>query len=130
MSIPSPISIGWPQIVKDYTVIQGNYGVVNLTIKALRQDGTAYPSYEGFTGKFTLYTLGGKVILTLPTENVIIQPLPLTQEIKVSLIFNSSVTLLFPPDSDLIGDLLISPDGIEKQYPFRMKLRVTRSFTR
>lgn len=130
MSIPSPISIGWPQITRDYTIIQGNYGVVSLTIKALRQDGTPYPSINNFTGKFTLYTLANKEIISLPTQNITITPSINPDEINVSLIFNSPITLQFPPDTDLIGDLLISPDGIEKQYPFKMKLRVTKSYTR
>lgn len=130
MSTPSPISIGWPQLIRDYTIIQGNYGVVSLTIKALQQDGNPYPSINNFTGNFTLYTLSNKEIVSLPPQNIIISPTNNPDEINVSLIFNSPITLLFPPDSDLIGDLLISPDGVEKQYPFKMKLRVTKSYTR
>lgn len=131
MAIPAPINIGWKQIVRDYTVIQGNHGIITLTFSALRQDGTPYPSYTGFTGKFTLYTLGGTSVQTLVSPNVEITPSPSTHEITVVITFSSANTLLLPPDSDLIGDLMIvAPDGIEKQFPFKMKLKVFRSFTR
>lgn len=131
MAIPAPINIGWKQIVRDYVVIQGNYGIVSLTLKALQQNGLPYSTYNGFTGKFTLYNLSNKVIVTLPTDSISIIPNATDHELQVNITFTSVITLNLPPDSDLIGDLAITaPDMLEKQYPFRMNLRVVRSYTR
>ena len=133
MSIPSPINIGWARTQKDYRLAQGSYGEVSLTVKAIRSDGTPYPTYTGFTGVLSIYTLSERLIATLSTDDtsIVITPSPSTQEITIKIIFNSNTTLLFPSDTDLIGDLLIiCPDGIEKQYPFQMKLRVFRTYTR
>lgn len=130
MSKPQPIQIGWPQIKRDYSIVQGNSGIISFSVNALQDNGENYPSYVGFSAKFSLYTIGGELVLSILNDDIsIIYTPPSTLTISIQL--KSSDTLILPSDSDLYGDvMIISPDSIEKQYPLKINLRVHKSFTR
>lgn len=131
-NIPGPINLGWPKITKDFTITQGNTGYVNFSVLALN-DGVPYNTYTGFSAKLSVVTSGLTVIKTLTSTNgdIIITPNALTHILAFKIIFKSQDTLLFPPDSILLADLMvIVPDGIEKQFPIMLKIKVLPSYTR
>lgn len=130
---PLPISLGWKQIVRDYTIVQGNAANISFTVTALRPDNTPYPSYVGFTGLFSLYSPGGTLIKSLSTEDneIVITPNATEHTLDIVIKISSVNSLSFPSHENLSGDLLvIAPDEIEHQYPFKMNLKVFQSFTR
>lgn len=133
MSQSSPIPLGWKNTKKDYSIVQGNSGLITHSVIALRSDSTPYPSYIGFTSRFSLYTLGGTLILSLSsnTGSISYTHSPTTN----TLTFNISITSLnsysLPADEDLIGDLMVTdPSNVETQYPLTCKIKVFRSFSR
>lgn len=131
-NIPGPINLGWPKITKDFTITQGNKGYINFNVVALN-DGSAYSSYVGFTAKLSIVTSGLSVIKTLTSANgdITITNTPPSTTLAFKIIFKSQDTILFPADSILLADLMvISPDGIEKQFPLSLKIKVLPSYTR
>lgn len=131
MTITSPINIGWKQSSKDYTLTQGNTGQIIHKVVALRDDGTPYTSYIGFTAKVSFFTLGGKKVLDILSDDITISHNPSTNELTFTIEFKTEDTYLLPAQEKLVGDLMvIAPDGIEKQYPLIIKLWVNQSFSR
>lgn len=131
MTITSPINIGWKQSSKDYTLTQGNTGQIIHKVVALRDDGTPYPSYIGFTAKVSFFTLGGKKVLDILSDDITISHNPSTNELTFTIEFKTEDTYLLPAQEKLVGDLMVTaPDEIEKQYPLIIKLWVNQSFSR
>lgn len=131
-NIPGPINLGWPKITKDFIITQGNTGYINFSVLALN-DGVPYNTYVGFSAKLSIVTSGLTVIKTLTSSNndIIITPNSLTHILEFKITFKSEDTLLFPPDGILLADLMVtSPNGIEKQFPLMLKIKVLPSYTR
>ncbi len=127
-----PVTIGWSTTARDYRIKQGAQGTIQIKLTVLQDDNTPLPSYENFTGKFSLHTLNNKLIQEFTTANgtLEITPNAIENEVIYSIKFKSINTSTYPAETDLLGDLkVILPDGIESQYPFQIKLRVLKSFT-
>ncbi|TXG83334.1 MAG: hypothetical protein E6R13_03965 [Spirochaetes bacterium] len=127
-----PVTIGWSTTARDYRIKQGAQGTIQIKLTVLQDDNTPLPSYDNFTGKFSLYTLNNKLIqeFTIANDTLEITPNAIENEVIYSIKFKSINTSTYPAETDLLGDLkVILPDGIESQYPFQIKLRVLKSFT-
>lgn len=131
-NIPGPINLGWPKITKDFIITQGNTGYINFSVLALN-DSVPYNTYNGFSAKLSIVSSGLSVIKTLTSANgdIIITPNALTHILDFKIIFKSVDTILFPADSILLADLMVtSPDNIENQFPISLKIKVLPSYTR
>ena len=127
-----PVTIGWSTTARDYRIKQGAQGTIQVKLTVLQDDNTPLPSYTGFDGKFSLYTLNNKLIQEFTTDSNTLEIIPIAVdgEVIYSIKFKSTDTSTYPAETDLIGDLkVILPDGIESQYPFQIKLRVFKSYS-
>ena len=127
-----PVTIGWSTTARDYRIKQGAQGTIQVKLTVLQDDNTPLPSYTGFDGKFSLYTLNNKLIQEFTTDSNTLEIIPIAVdgEVMYSIKFKSTDTSTYPAETDLIGDLkVILPDGIESQYPFQIKLRVFKSYS-
>ncbi len=127
-----PVTIGWSTTARDYRIKQGAQGTIQVKLTVLQDDNTPLPSYTGFDGKFSLYTLNNKLIQEFTTDSNTLEIIPIAVdgEVIYSIKFKSIDTSTYPAETDLIGDLkVILPDGIESQYPFQIKLRVFKSYS-
>ena len=127
-----PTQIGWVPTNRDYRIKQGATGTVQIRLKVLQDDNTPLPSYTGFGGKFSLYTLNNKLIqqFTVLAGTLEITDDAPNQQVVYSILFKSADTKLYPPETDLVGDLqVILPDATESQYPFQVKIRVLKTFS-